>query len=276
MLHLNLIRYGQQCLALCRSVLFCFVSVRSLYCIALYCTSTILIIIHTHGCFESSEALHRHARGSPAPLPALDLVVGLSQHASRRAHKDHVRRAAGAVVGTVEGVAVDADPQTAQNHRCAKDAIVAPDQPDVVLVESQVVLVPQHQGSRRRGRAGAETNLQSQTGHRAGALAELSGLEAAAAAVKSLAALVVVPPAAGVDVVEDLFAHDHLAAAAAQHRSAPATGFLAGRLAHGDLECVAVVEVGAVRRSVFALADLVAAEWFARKTKETHDYWMDG
>lgn len=213
-------------------------------------------------------------------------MLGLSQHAPRRAQKDYVGRAAGAVGGAIEGLVLDANGQAAEDNRCAIEAVVAPNQANVVLVQSQVVLPPQHQRGCRSGRAGAHAGLEEHAGDRAGLFAELSRLAAAASAVKSLAANVIVPSAAGIDVVQDLFAHRYLAAPAAEHGSAPAGRFLAGCLAHGDLELVGVVDVFTVRCSVLSLGDFVAAERFFGETRETHggcwlflvvvDGWMDG
>lgn len=197
-------------------------------------------------------------------------MVCLPHHASRRAQKYNIGRDVGAVGGAIERIAVDANGETVQCDRHAKDAIVAPNETHVVLVQPQVIVAPQDQRGRRSGRAGTEKNLETHAWNRAGAFAQASGLEAAASSVKSLAALVVGPSAAGIDVIQYRLAHDHLAARAAQHGSTPAARFLAGRLAHADLERVAIVQVFAVHRSVFPFPDFIAAERITGETTEAH------
>ena len=68
--------------------------------------------------------------------------MGLAHHASHCAAKDHVGGRAGAARREIEGLAVDADRQAAQNDRGTVDAVVEADQPDVVLVQAFVGTLP--------------------------------------------------------------------------------------------------------------------------------------
>ena len=77
-------------------------------------------------------------------------------------------------------------------------------------------------------------------------------------------------------MVQDLFAHDHLAAATAAHAGTPTPWFLAGCLAHCDLEFVGVSNEGSVGGSVLSFRDVVAGEWFGGETIQTHDILYDG
>mmetsp|Transcript_31341 Transcript_31341/g.65739 ORF Transcript_31341/g.65739 Transcript_31341/m.65739 type:complete len:259 (-) Transcript_31341:117-893(-) len=202
-------------------------------------------------------------------LPVVHLVVGLPHHATREAGKDNVGGHPGTIRRAIEAFAVDAQRQAREDHGSGKDAVVAPDEPNVVVVDAELVLLPEDQGGRRCRRPGAAGDLQAEAGDRAGLLAHRSRLEAAAASVVSLAALVVAPAAPGVDVVQDPLARGHLAAEAAEDRSGPACGLPAGGFAEADPELVVVLrEEFCVDRAVSSLGEFLPGEGFVGETQK--------
>ncbi len=144
-------------------------------------------------------------------------MMGLSHHATHGAHKDNIRGHSRATSGAIEGVALNTDCKTAQDNRSAKDTIVASNQTNVVLVESQAVLFSEYQGSGRGGWSRADTHLETQARDGAGFFSHFAWLEATAASVISLAAFIVLPATARVDVIQDFFAHVHLTAQTTEH-----------------------------------------------------------
>jgi hypothetical protein len=197
--------------------------------------------------------------------------VGLSHHAAHGAHEQHIGGRSGAVGGTIEGLAIDADRKAAQDYRGAIDAIVHTDQPDVVFVQSESVFFPKDEGRRRGGRSGAQQHLEAYTRDGTCRFTHLARLEAAASPVIALAAFVVLPAASGIHVVQNLLAHVHLAAQAAEHRSAPAGRFAARGFAQGDLELFRFVGKGPVGFPVLALGEFLAGEGFFGETTDAHD-----
>lgn len=205
---------------------------------------------------------HRMLHWGSVSLSKLDFPMCLGHHASHGATKDRIGRTSGTRGGTIEGLALDANRQTAQNDGGAKEAIVASNQSDVVLVQAQAVLFSQDQGCGRRGRTRTQQNLEAHAGDGTGFFAHVARLATAATPVISLAALVVAPPASGIHVIQDALAHCHLAADATEHGRTPASGLLAGGLAQFDLELGGFFRKGPVGRSVGSLADFVALEGF--------------
>ena len=202
--------------------------------------------------------------------------MGLSHHASHGAHEQRIGSRSGTVGGAIEGLAIDAEREAAQDNRGAIDAIVQTDQPDVVLVQSESVSFPEDEGRRRGGRSGAQEHLEAHTRDGTGLFAQLARLEAAASPVIALAALVVLPSASWIHVVQHPLAHIDLAAHTAEHRSAPAGRFVAGGFAQGDLELIRFVGKGTIGFPVLALGEFLAGEGFFGETTETHNIADDG
>mmetsp|Transcript_14640 Transcript_14640/g.36833 ORF Transcript_14640/g.36833 Transcript_14640/m.36833 type:complete len:276 (+) Transcript_14640:45-872(+) len=216
--------------------------------------------------------LHGFLDGRSVSFSKLDFVVCLAHHASRGTHKDNVRSHSRALGGAIEGITADTDLQTTQSDRCEKDAIVASNQTNVVLVESQSILFSQHNGGGGDSRSGANANLETETGDGAGFFSHLARLKAAAASVVPLAAFVVAPSGIGIDVIQNLFAHVHLTAQTADHRSTPTTWFFARSLTECDLKLVGILGKLPVSRSVLSLADFIVVEGFFREAKEAHHF----
>lgn len=199
-------------------------------------------------------------------------MVHLSCHTATHATEHHVRNRIHDTRQRVVTLAFSEHTNATQDKRKVEQTIAAPNQPHVVLVHPQPVLLPHHVRRRGHRRPGTQTRLQAHTRYRTRLLPHRTGLEAAAPAEVPLAAAVVGPSAARIDVVEGAVAGVDCGRAEAERGGGPAEGGAAGGLAEGDVEGVGVVDEGSVGSAVFSL-HFLRVESFFREAEQAHGDW---
>ena len=124
-------------------------------------------------------------------LAKVDLMIGLSCHAARNTAKGDVRDAVDDANAGLFSIPVETDADAAENDGKAHQAVTAPDEPDIVLIEAKAVLVANEHRVGTSSQARAATRLEAHTRDRTSAIAALSRLQTAASSKVALAALVV-------------------------------------------------------------------------------------
>lgn len=171
----------------------------------------------------------------------LDLVLDLGRHTPRHTAEHNIRNCIDNAHDRIISFAIDANVETSKTECEDLKAVTAPDQTDVILVQAEIILLPDYVGRGTDRRSGAHARFEAHARHGASPLAHATRLQAAASAKVPLAALVVGPSRTGSNVVEHLVAHVDLRTAKAGHGTHPAAGLAAGRLTHGNVVLVRIV-----------------------------------
>lgn len=201
---------------------------------------------------------------------AIECASDLGSHAAGNAAEGDVGGAVDAGRAHFLAVPVEADADAAEDARKDLQAVAAADEADVVLVQAQAVPVSDEHAVDAGGDAWAEAGLQAHARHRAAAVAHPAGLQAAAAAVVALAALVVGPARPGLDVVQRLVPRLEVGAGEAKHRATPAARLRAWGLAHGDVKLGGPADEGREGLAVLAL-HILRSRLLAGEAEDAHD-----
>jgi hypothetical protein len=198
-----------------------------------------------------------------------DFTVDLGRHASTDAAKYHIRHNIDNVCQGIVSFTFGAHCHTRQAHGKNHQAIAAPNQTNVVLIQTQTIFLSNDVGSRTSGGARTQKCLQTHARHRARLFAHASRLQAATSTKISLTALVVGPTGTWIDMVQCLVAHVDLSRTETRHASQPTAGFSAGSLTEINIKLAMVVGDRGVGPSIFSI-QLMLREWFVGKAKEAH------
>jgi hypothetical protein len=181
----------------------------------------------------------------------LHFVVGLSGRTTRDGTKDGIGKAVNDFRNLVVALTWRQTRDDAEAKRKDLKAIRASNEADVVLIQTQMIMLTNDHGGRAHGQPGTGAGFEAHAGDGARALAHLTGLNAATPAVVSLAALVIAPSGTRLDVVERSMAHVDLSGAVTEHGSYAAgaggtTGDLAKTLVEGFAATRELAEHGAM------------------------------
>lgn len=119
------------------------------------------------------------------------------------------------VVAFAAGHARDQLTDAGQHHQ----TVAAPDQTNIVIVQTQAVVFTDDHGRGADSKTGTEAGFEAHAWNRTSFFAHLTGLQAAAATEVSLAASVVAPTRSWLDMIESAMAHPNLSRAEAEYRS---------------------------------------------------------
>jgi hypothetical protein len=180
-------------------------------------------------------SIHPLLDGDGVPLAELDFVVGLGRHAAGGAAEDQVGHAihhTGALIVALAGGA-HAD----QREEAGEDlqAVAAPDEADVVVVQSETVPLPDDDAGGGGGQSRTQHRFEAHAGTGTDGFAQV----APAAEGVALAAPVVGPPGSWLHVVQCPVPHVDQCRTEAQHRSKQTTRFPARCLTHANIVLIA-------------------------------------
>mmetsp|Transcript_12361 Transcript_12361/g.28625 ORF Transcript_12361/g.28625 Transcript_12361/m.28625 type:complete len:212 (+) Transcript_12361:298-933(+) len=163
----------------------------------------------------------------------LDFVVGLSRHASTHDAKDAVGDPVNHVRNFIVRFRLGKDGNDSNAQGTQLEAIVTADEPDIILVQTQVVVFSNHNRCGAHGHTGATAGLQTHAGERAVRLAQIWSSTAAASKV-SLTTTIVRPTRAWFNMIQRFMTHKNLDGAETEHGCTPTKRLRAWRLTHGN------------------------------------------
>jgi hypothetical protein len=198
-----------------------------------------------------------------------DFTVDLGRHASTDAAKYHIRHDIDNVRQGIVSFTFGALCHTRQAKGKNHQTIAAPNQTDIVLIQTQTIFLSNDIGSRTDGGARAQKCLQAHARHWTRLFAHFSRLQAATSTKISLTALVVGPTRTWIDMVQCLVAHVDLSRTETRHASQPTAGFSTRSLTEGDIKLAMIVGDRGICPTIFAV-QLILREWLVGKAKETH------
>lgn len=137
-------------------------------------------------------------------------VVHLSSHASSDSEEDHIGNAVHNTCQSIIAFAISAASDATQDNRKIEQTITATDETNIILIQSQLILLTDDIRSCRNSRSGAYASLEAHAGNWTGGFTHFPRLQTAAAAKVSLAAFVVTPSTAWIHVIQNFMTHVHL------------------------------------------------------------------
>jgi hypothetical protein len=151
-------------------------------------------------------AIHSFAGGSRHLFSSIDFMVDLRRHASTDTAKDHIGDHIDNPCQLIVSFAIGEHADASQETTADLQAIGASNETDVVFVQPESVFRTHDIGRGGDGESGTTKGFERHATARAGCVAHLPRLEAAAPPKLSLTASVVLPPAIRRNMIQGLVA----------------------------------------------------------------------
>mmetsp|Transcript_25530 Transcript_25530/g.70512 ORF Transcript_25530/g.70512 Transcript_25530/m.70512 type:complete len:281 (-) Transcript_25530:112-954(-) len=165
--------------------------------------------------------------GATTPSVAqVDFVIDLGRHATGHAAKDGVGEAPRDAGGNVNGVAIREASDNVAAAGQNLQAVGAPNETDIILIQFQLVLLTNHHGRRRYGQTWTAARFQTHAGYGALFVTALAGLQTATTPKISLTTLIIGPSGSRIDMIQRLVTDVHLGTTVTEHGSQTTTATL--------------------------------------------------